>query len=157
MKQLRPLSVTVNALTVMADVVICAAICLLLNNSRTGFLEQQCHQSFNGLCYQYGNVDGLLRYFIIDYCCESPKRYENVSILINLIQFPVDRFYANSLLATLNARKRIRGTQSNSLHALSLHGGTKVADHPINGVHVHVNTITDFPQMAHEKAATALA
>ncbi|KDR73254.1 hypothetical protein GALMADRAFT_251847 [Galerina marginata CBS 339.88] len=96
-----PLTITINALSTAADVTIAASLCLMLHRSRTGFKRSD-------------NIINKLIIFIVNTgvlttCCA-------VSSLICLIASPnsliyatfyfcIGRFYTNSFLATLNARK----------------------------------------------------
>ncbi|KAJ8093485.1 hypothetical protein PM082_020342 [Marasmius tenuissimus] len=111
LKELRGLSMSINALNAITDLTISAAICTYLNISRTGFAWS--NHVINRLILFSINT-GLLTSVC---ACMS---------LITILVFPDELIYfgfyfiseyvySNSLLATLNARKSIRnGPSSNS-------------------------------------------
>ncbi|KAL0572162.1 hypothetical protein V5O48_009809 [Marasmius crinis-equi] len=112
LKGLRGLSMSINVLAVITDLTISAAICTYLNVSRTGYAWS--NHVINRLILFSINT-GLVTSFC---ACMSL-----ITILVwpdTLIYFAfyfiIGRFYSNSLMATLNARKSIKnGPSSNSI------------------------------------------
>ncbi|KAH8804266.1 hypothetical protein DL96DRAFT_637435 [Flagelloscypha sp. PMI_526] len=101
---LQSLSVTVNALAAMGDVMIAMTLCTLLHRSRTGF-----HRSdtiINKLILFAVNT-GVLTSLCAIASLISILLAPNTFIYITFF-FIIGRLYSNSLLATLNARKMIR-------------------------------------------------
>ncbi|KIK03701.1 hypothetical protein K443DRAFT_676532 [Laccaria amethystina LaAM-08-1] len=102
---LKTLSITVNALAAAGDILIAGTLCTLLHLSRTGF-----HRS--DTIYTKLIVFSLNTGLLTSLCAVASL----VSILVAgttfiyiAFFFCMGRLYTNSLLATLNARKRIRG------------------------------------------------
>ncbi|KAF8631313.1 hypothetical protein AX15_002459 [Amanita polypyramis BW_CC] len=104
--QLKYLSILVNALAAASDVLIAASLCTLLHRSRTGF-----HRSDT-------MINKLILFTVNTGCLTSLCA---VASLISIVVagetflyiaffFCIGRLYSNSLLATLNARKMIRGS-----------------------------------------------
>ncbi|PFH45817.1 hypothetical protein AMATHDRAFT_71062 [Amanita thiersii Skay4041] len=103
--RLKYLSILVNALAAAGDVLIAATLCVLLHRSRTGF-----HRSDT-------MINKLILFAVNTGCFTSLCA---VASLISIVVagntfyyigffFCIGRLYSNSLLATLNARKMIRG------------------------------------------------
>ncbi|KAJ7708790.1 hypothetical protein B0H17DRAFT_365519 [Mycena rosella] len=112
--ELKHLSITVNALAAAGDVVIATTLCILLRSSRTGF-----HRS--------NTIIRKLMMFSIETCaltslCAIASLISIVvagnTFIYILFFFCMGRLYANSLLATLNARKMIRGA-ADGVHTTS--------------------------------------
>ncbi|EDR07339.1 uncharacterized protein LACBIDRAFT_294515 [Laccaria bicolor S238N-H82] len=99
------LSITVNALAAAGDILIAGTLCTLLHLSRTGI-----HRSdtiYTKLIVFSLNT-GLLTSLCAVASLVSILAAGNTFIYIAFF-FCMGRLYTNSLLATLNARKRIRG------------------------------------------------
>lgn len=102
---LKTLSITVNALAAAGDILIAGTLCTLLHLSRTGI-----HRSdtiYTKLIVFSLNT-GLLTSLCAVASLVSILAAGNTFIYIAFF-FCMGRLYTNSLLATLNARKRIRG------------------------------------------------
>jgi len=110
LKELKGLSMAVNLIGVVADVLIAAALFYFLRRSRTGFKKSDTM------------ISRLIMFtvstgFLTSICAIASL----VSILVwgqTLIYvafyFSLGRLYSNSLLATLNARQSIRGLGEDS-------------------------------------------
>lgn len=112
--ELKALSITVNALAAAGDVVIATTLIWLLRSSRTGF-----HRS--------NTMIRKLILFSVETCaltslCAIASLVSIVcagqTFIYILFFFCMGRLYANSLLATLNARKMIRGA-ADGVHTTS--------------------------------------
>jgi hypothetical protein len=101
---LKRLSITVNALAALGDVLIAAALCYLLHSSRTGF--QRSDTIINKLIVFAVNT-GLLTSICAVASLISITVAGNTFVYICFF-FVLGRLYSNSLLATLNARQMIR-------------------------------------------------
>ncbi|TRM58826.1 hypothetical protein BD626DRAFT_180211 [Schizophyllum amplum] len=104
--ELSPLSISVNALAAAGDVLIAVILCTLLHRSRTGF-----HRSdtiINKLIIFAVNT-GVLTSLCAVGSLISITVAGNTFWYIAFF-FCMGRLYSNSLLATLNARKMIRGS-----------------------------------------------
>jgi len=102
---LRPLSVSINAVAAASDALIALFLCGLLQRSRTGF--KRSDTMINKLILFSINT-GLLTSIDAVASLISITAAPNTFIYI-AFYFSLGRFYCNSLLATLNARKSIRG------------------------------------------------
>ncbi|KAF8896777.1 hypothetical protein CPB84DRAFT_1815905 [Gymnopilus junonius] len=89
-----PLTITINALSTTVDVLIASSLCIMLHNSRTGF--KRC-------CA----VASLI--------CLSASSH---SLIYATFYFCIGRFYTNSFLATLNARKSIASRIDDTSHVM---------------------------------------
>ncbi|KAJ3723379.1 hypothetical protein C8R42DRAFT_666072 [Lentinula raphanica] len=103
--QLKSLSMTVNVLGAVADVLIAAGLFYFLHRSRTGFKKSDTMISklimftvSTGLLTSICAVASLLSILIW-----------GKTLIYVAFYFSLGRLYSNSLLATLNARKSIRG------------------------------------------------
>ncbi|KAJ3786408.1 hypothetical protein GGU10DRAFT_173579 [Lentinula aff. detonsa] len=108
------LTVSINALSSAADVIIAASLCFLLTQSRTGFkhsdtlINKLILFSVNtGLATSICAVASLVSLIA------SPD-----SLLYAPFYFCIGRLYSNSLLATLNARKQIRNNSNDNEHMM---------------------------------------
>ncbi|KAF8729145.1 hypothetical protein AX14_006327 [Amanita brunnescens Koide BX004] len=102
---LKRLSITINALAAASDVMIAAILCTLLHKSRTGF--QRSDTMINKLILFAVNT-GLLTSLCAIASLISIVVSGETFIYIAFF-FCMGRLYSNSLLATLNARRMIRG------------------------------------------------
>ncbi|THH18031.1 hypothetical protein EW146_g2894 [Bondarzewia mesenterica] len=112
---LKGLSMAVNATTAASDVVIALSLVSMLHFSRTGF--KRSDSIINKLILYTVNT-GLLT--SIDAVCSlaTIAALPNTFIYICFF-FALGRLYANSLLATLNARKSILGSSKGESMSLS--------------------------------------
>ncbi|KAF9463770.1 hypothetical protein BDZ94DRAFT_588844 [Collybia nuda] len=108
------LTLTINALSTAVDIIIAASLCIMLNNARTGFKKSDT--IINRLILFVVNTG------VLTSCCAlaslisllaSPK-----SLIYASFYFCIGRFYTNSFLATLNARKSLTGTVDDVSHML---------------------------------------
>lgn len=111
---LKSLSIIVNALAAAGDVLIAGTLCTILHRSRTGF--HRSDTMINKLILFSVNTG-----FLTSLCA--------IASLISIVVaghtflyiaffFCIGRLYSNSLLATLNARKMIRGA-ADGVHSTS--------------------------------------
>lgn len=124
---IKGLSLATNALAAAGDIVIAASLCTILQRSRTGF-----HRSDTIITklIVFSVNTGLLTSLCALASLVSILAWPNTFIYIAFF-FCIGRLYTNSLLATLNARKKIRelsdGIESTSGNNMSLNsmGKTK--------------------------------
>ncbi|KAK7031505.1 hypothetical protein R3P38DRAFT_818046 [Favolaschia claudopus] len=112
--ELKTLSITVNALAAAGDVFIAATLTYLLRRSRTGF--HRSDTMIRKLTYFAINTGAITSLCAIASLI-SISTAGNTFIYI-LFFFCIGRLYCNSLLATLNARKAIRGA-ADGVHTTS--------------------------------------
>ncbi|KAK2467378.1 hypothetical protein APHAL10511_000613 [Amanita phalloides] len=110
---LKDLSLTVNILAASGDVLIAGALCTLLHKSRTGF--RRSDTMINKLIIFSVNT-GCITSLCAIASLISITVAGNTFFYIAFF-FCIGRLYANSLLATLNARKMIGG--SDGIHSIS--------------------------------------
>ncbi|KAF9554444.1 hypothetical protein CPC08DRAFT_753671 [Agrocybe pediades] len=127
--KLKYLSILVNALAAAGDVLIAASLCALLHFSRTGF--QRSDTMINKLIMFSVNT-GVLTSLCAVASLISITVAGNTFLYIAFF-FCIGRLYTNSLLATLNARKSIRGA-GDAIHTLTTSGGDlSLAQFPKSG------------------------
>ncbi|OCH93576.1 hypothetical protein OBBRIDRAFT_832509 [Obba rivulosa] len=105
---LKPLSMTVNALAAAGDVLIAVILCTMLHRSRTGFKRSD------------GLINKLILFTINTGFLTSVCAVLSLITIVTLpntfiyicFYFTLGRLYSNSLLATLNARKLLRDKAS---------------------------------------------
>ncbi|KII84161.1 hypothetical protein PLICRDRAFT_179836 [Plicaturopsis crispa FD-325 SS-3] len=114
--RLNPLTLSINAITAAADVIIAASLVFLLTKSRTGFKRSDTiitrlvvFTVNTGLLTSVCAISSLIA------IVASPD-----TLIYATFYFCIGRLYANSLLATLNARKSIRGEGGYSDSDMSL-------------------------------------
>lgn len=124
--QLKPLSMSVNAVAAAGDVLITVFLCSFLQRSRTGF-----HQSDNLInrLMLFSINTGLLTSICAVMSLISIVAWPDTFIFV-AFYFCLGRLYCNSLLATLNVRKTIRHDSSDEPMALSLHRARRPVDSP---------------------------
>ncbi|KAG2012234.1 hypothetical protein CC2G_012267 [Coprinopsis cinerea AmutBmut pab1-1] len=151
---LEALSITVNALAAAGDVLITAALCTILHRSRTGF--QRSDTMINKLILFSVNTG-----FLTSLCAVASLISITVAghtFLYIAFFFCIGRLYTNSLLATLNARKMIRGS-ADGIHTtsenISLHkyggGASRVSPsfvspsrHHATNISIKIDTTKEF-------------
>ncbi|KAJ4489137.1 hypothetical protein C8R41DRAFT_836096 [Lentinula lateritia] len=108
------LTISINALSTAADVIIAASLCFLLAQSRTGFKHSDTMINKlilfgvnTGLATSVCAIASLLSLIA------SPK-----TLLYAPFYFCIGRLYSNSLLATLNARNQIRNGSNDAEHMM---------------------------------------
>ncbi|KAI1793100.1 hypothetical protein LXA43DRAFT_1127559 [Ganoderma leucocontextum] len=106
--RLKALSVSVNAIAAAGDVCIAAILCTILQTSKTGF--QKSNLIINKLMVFSVNT-GLLTSICACMSLITILALPNTSVYICFF-FLMGRLYSNSLMATLNARKRLRDASS---------------------------------------------
>ncbi|KAJ6624831.1 hypothetical protein B0H10DRAFT_2212241 [Mycena sp. CBHHK59/15] len=103
--ELKALSITVNALAVASDVFIAASLVTLLRRSRTGFTRSDTMiKKLVAFAINTGVVTSVCASASLISILIAPNTFIYI-----LFFFCMGRLYCNSLLATLNARKMIRG------------------------------------------------
>ncbi|KAF8159187.1 hypothetical protein B0H34DRAFT_393420 [Crassisporium funariophilum] len=128
LESLKYLSILINALAATGDVLIAGSLCTLLHLSRTGF--HRSDTMINKLILFAVNTG-----FLTSLCA--------VASLISIVVagetflyiaffFCIGRLYTNSLLATLNARKMIRGS-TDGFNSTSDNLSLSVRELPKNG------------------------
>ncbi|RXW17156.1 hypothetical protein EST38_g8698 [Candolleomyces aberdarensis] len=125
---LEALSITVNALAAAGDVLIAATLCTILHRSRTGF--HRSDTMINKLILFSVNTG-----FLTSLCAVGSLITIVVAghtFLYIAFFFCIGRLYTNSLLATLNARKMIRGS-ADGIHSTSDNLSFSLRDLPKNG------------------------
>ncbi|SJL06632.1 uncharacterized protein ARMOST_09974 [Armillaria ostoyae] len=110
LKQIKGVSMSINALAAAGDVLISAAICTMLNSSKSGFAWS--NHVINRLIL-FSINSGLLTSICAVMSLVTILALPNTLIYF-CFYFLIGRFYSNSLLATLNARKGMRAMQSSS-------------------------------------------
>ncbi|KAF9035624.1 hypothetical protein BJ165DRAFT_1533605 [Panaeolus papilionaceus] len=146
---LKSLSISVNVLAAAGDVLIAVTLCTLLHLSRTGF--QRSDTMINKLILFSVNT-GVLTSLCAIASLISITVAGNTFIYIAFF-FCIGRLYTNSLLATLNARKMIRGA-SDMINSTSDHLTHSLRDFPKNqatsskqrpaNISIKIDTMTEF-------------
>ncbi|KAF5309808.1 hypothetical protein D9611_013580 [Ephemerocybe angulata] len=107
---INPVTITINALSTTSDVLIASSLCWMLHTSRTGF--KRSDTIINKLMIFVVNT-GLLTTICaiisLAFLVGSPH-----SLLYAATYFCIGRFYTNSFLATLNARRAISKSNPNT-------------------------------------------
>ncbi|KAJ7132258.1 hypothetical protein C8R44DRAFT_871237 [Mycena epipterygia] len=127
LEELKYLSITVNALAAVGDAFIAAMLCLLLNSSRTGFPRSD---TMIKKLVRFAISTGLFTTLCAIASLTSIMAAGQTFIYI-LFFFCMGRLYANSLLATLNARDMIRGA-ADGVHTTSENLSLSVREFPKN-------------------------
>lgn len=146
---LKGLSLATNALAAAADIVIAASLCTILHRSRTGF-----HRSDTIITklMVFSVNTGLLTSLCALASLVSILAWPTTFIYIAFF-FCIGRLYTNSLLATLNARKKIRelsdGIESTSGNNLSLNSlgqskTGKISSSRQQNISIKIDTQKDF-------------
>ncbi|KAF8649291.1 hypothetical protein AX16_005895 [Volvariella volvacea WC 439] len=125
---LKDLSIIVNALAAAGDVLIAGTLCTLLHCSRTGF--HRSDTMINKLILFAVNT-GVLTSLCAIASLVSIVVAGNTFFYIAFF-FCIGRLYTNSLLATLNARKMIRGA-ADGIHSTSDNVSLSLREFPKNG------------------------
>ncbi|ESK91524.1 hypothetical protein Moror_2603 [Moniliophthora roreri MCA 2997] len=104
---INPLTISINALSAAADVLIAASLCITLYRAKTGFKRTDTTISIlitfsanTGLATSMCAMASLISLLA------SPE-----TLIYALFYFCIGRLYTNSLLVALNTRKAIRGTE----------------------------------------------
>ncbi|PPQ71709.1 hypothetical protein CVT26_007626 [Gymnopilus dilepis] len=109
-----PLTITINALSTTVDVLIASSLCIMLHNSRTGF--KRSDSIINKLIVFIVNTG------VLTTCCAVASLICLVasphSLIYATFYFCIGRFYTNSFLATLNARRSFSSRIDDSSHAM---------------------------------------
>ncbi|EAU84305.2 hypothetical protein CC1G_01301 [Coprinopsis cinerea okayama7 len=123
---LKGLSISVNIIGVVADVVIAGALFYFLQRSRTGFKKS----------------DSMISRLILAW---------GQTLIYVAFYFSIGRLYSNSVLATLNARKSIRGLGEDSDElSFSLQSFPKSGSRPLTSsrptnISIKIDTMQEFP------------
>ncbi|KAJ8075803.1 hypothetical protein PM082_021435 [Marasmius tenuissimus] len=104
--KINPLTITINALSAAADVLIAAILCYLLARSKTGFKRSDSMISkLITFTANTGLATSVCALASLISLLGSPT-----TLIYALFYFCIGRLYTNSLLVALNARNSIRGT-----------------------------------------------
>jgi len=136
-------SMSVNVIGAAADVLISGTLCTLLNFSRTGFHKSDA--IINKLIIFTVNT-GLLTSLCALASLISILVAGNTFVYIAFF-FCLGRLYTNSLLATLNARKTIRGTGSSEVETTSV--SLRDLANKRTSQHKHISVKIDTTQAYH--------
>ncbi|KAF5362302.1 hypothetical protein D9756_002045 [Leucocoprinus leucothites] len=147
---LKPLSIAVNALAAAGDLLIAASLCIILHQSRTGF--QRSDTMIKKLIVYSVNT-GLLTSLCAVASLVSIVLAGHTFLYI-MFFFCIGRLYSNSLLATLNARKKIRAAADNiqntsdnlslSLREFPRSGGINMATKRPTNISIKIDTTKEF-------------
>ncbi|KAG1874778.1 hypothetical protein DFJ58DRAFT_758721 [Suillus subalutaceus] len=146
--QIKPLSMSVNAVAAAGDILITIFLCIFLQQSRTGF--RRSDTLINKLMLFSINT-GLLTTVCAVMSLISITVWPDSFIYI-AFYFCMGRFYCNSLLATLNARKGIRHDSCEEHMSLSLQGVRRPINSPIgssrigmpNDISIKIDTAQEY-------------
>ncbi|KAH0830254.1 hypothetical protein J3R83DRAFT_1615 [Lanmaoa asiatica] len=117
---LNGLAITINALGAAGDIVIAMVLCFKLHMSRTGF--QKSDTVITKLIVFSINTSLLTSLCALaSLICVSVWPHAWIYIAF---YYCIGRLYCNTLLATLNARKRLKGGSRNDDMSLSFQGHT---------------------------------
>lgn len=130
----------VNALGAVVDVLIAASLCTLLQRSRTGFKKSD---SMISKLMLFTVNTGLLTSIFAVLSLATFLAYPNTLIYVTFF-FCLGRLYSNSLLASLNCRRIIRGTDDLDGLSLSLAPATQKGTHVFNVSNVKIDSTNDF-------------
>ncbi|KAL0566298.1 hypothetical protein V5O48_015721 [Marasmius crinis-equi] len=104
--RINPLTISINALSAAADVLIAAVLCYLLARSKTGFKRSDTMISkLITFTANTGLATSVCALASLISLVASPH-----TLIYALFYFCIGRLYTNSLLVALNARKSLRGT-----------------------------------------------
>jgi hypothetical protein len=135
-------SLAVNILGAATDLLIAGTLCTIFSLSRTGF--HRTDVLINRLILFSVNT-GLLTSLCALASLISILAAPNTFIYIAFF-FCLGRLYTNSLLATLNARKMLRGTESRSVDAMSVSLRDLAIKHLPRSISVKIDTTTTTTQ-----------
>ncbi|KAF8196892.1 hypothetical protein K438DRAFT_748607 [Mycena galopus ATCC 62051] len=125
--ELKALSITVNALAAAGDVFIAGTLTWLLHRSRTGFHRSDTMiRKLTIFAVNTGAVTSLCAIGSLISICVAGNTFIYI-----LFFFCMGRLYCNSLLATLNARKSIRGA-ADGIHTTSENLSLSLREFPKN-------------------------
>ncbi|KAJ7355739.1 hypothetical protein DFH08DRAFT_853411 [Mycena albidolilacea] len=125
--ELKALSVTVNALAAAGDVFIAGTLTWLLHRSRTGFHRSDTMiRKLTIFAVNTGAVTSICAIGSLVSICVAGNTFIYI-----LFFFCMGRLYCNSLLATLNARKSIRGA-ADGIHTTSENLSLSLREFPKN-------------------------
>ncbi|KIM83937.1 hypothetical protein PILCRDRAFT_818965 [Piloderma croceum F 1598] len=150
--KLKDLSMAVNALAAAGDVLIAVVLCYMLQKSRTSFKRSDTMISKliiftinTGLMTSICAVASLISIIA------APTTFIYITFY-----FTLGRFYSNSLMATLNARKAIRNAGEDESMSVSLRGiqrtGLSTANFkaPTNNIAIKVESTREFLRDRHD-------
>ncbi|KAG2013376.1 hypothetical protein CC2G_010295 [Coprinopsis cinerea AmutBmut pab1-1] len=144
---LKGLSISVNIIGVVADVVIAGALFYFLQRSRTGFKKSD---SMISRLILFTVSTGFLTSLCAIGSLVSILAWGQTLIYV-AFYFSIGRLYSNSVLATLNARKSIRGLGEDSDElSFSLQSFPKSGSRPLTSsrptnISIKIDTMQEFP------------
>jgi len=140
-----PLTITINALSTTADIIIATSLCYLLNKARTGYKKSDT--VINKLIIFVVNTG------VLTTCCALASLISLVlspdSLIYAAFYFCIGRFYINSFLATLNARDSIKGKVDDtsfmmmSIPSSGANSSRVIADSKPEGFAIRIDTSTE--------------
>ncbi|KAI3600676.1 hypothetical protein WG66_014174 [Moniliophthora roreri] len=152
------LSILVNALAAAGDVYIAATLCWLLHSSRTGFRRSDTIiKKLILFTVNTGALTSLCAVASLISITAAPNTFIYITFF-----FCIGRLYANSLLATLNARGTIRESadeaEYNTTHGIGGFGfkgaagsgsfASRGTERPSNGISIQINRTQEFKRDA---------
>ncbi|KDR81049.1 hypothetical protein GALMADRAFT_153413 [Galerina marginata CBS 339.88] len=166
LSKLKYLSILVNGLAAAGDVLIAGTLCTLLHFSRTGF--HRSDTMINKLILFAVNTGFLTSLCAVASLISARIVVAGNTFLYIAFFFCIGRLYTNSLLATLNARKMIRGA-GEAIHSTSENLSLSLREFPKNGaissrrptnISIKIDTTKEFatdsdPENDLEKAETS--
>ncbi|CAA7260282.1 unnamed protein product [Cyclocybe aegerita] len=157
--QLKGLSIAVNIVGAVADILIAAALFFLLHSSRTGFKKSDTMISkLIAFTVSTGLLTSICAVASLISILASPN-----TLIYVAFYFCLGRLYSNSVLATLNARQIIRrmGEDSDelsfSLPAISKSGQANINATRSANISIKIDTIHEFIRDHRQTAAEGLA
>ncbi|KAG6915647.1 hypothetical protein DXG01_010611 [Tephrocybe rancida] len=132
--EISPITISINALSTAADIIIAASLCFMLHRARTGF--KRSDSMINRLMLFVVNT-GVYEFFPPLIIVQPDSHFSGsrltsmcaIASLVSLVVSPltliyatfyfcIGRLYTNSFLATLNARRTISGKVDDVSHML---------------------------------------
>ncbi|KAK7062917.1 hypothetical protein VNI00_000415 [Paramarasmius palmivorus] len=139
------LNLAINSLTAVADVSITVAVCYYLGRSKTGFATSETMLNrITVLAVNTGAITSVWTIVILITYLSLPGYYVYFGMYL-----VIGRLYANSLLATLNARQKLRSMVESAQDAYNL-GQFSQRCGPGNEttgavqVHMNIETVKDL-------------
>ncbi|KAF9525563.1 hypothetical protein CPB83DRAFT_859212 [Crepidotus variabilis] len=139
--QLDPVGITMDCLSTSIDILICLSLCILLNNSRTGF--KRSGSVINQLIVYVvgtGLITTLSAIAALICLLASPQ-----TLIYAFFYFCMGKLYVNSFLATLNARTSIASQMdeiemNSSSDIITPRGTIGTIPSRSNNINIHIET-----------------
>ncbi|KAG2051314.1 hypothetical protein BDR06DRAFT_959100 [Suillus hirtellus] len=149
-RQIRSLSMSINAIAAGGDILIAVLLCTFLQRSRTGFRRSGTMiKKLMLFTINTGLLTSVCAMMSFISIAVWPDTYIYVAFY-----FCMGRLYCNSLLATLNARKGIRSNSCDEHLSISLHKARRPIDSPIgssqmempNDLSIKIDTTQEYTE-----------